>query len=441
MSVGLLFRSPVPRRRFAGLIALKVDILREIEQEAERFAKVKGLGMFFNAETKGEEKRWLRLHAAGEPVEVYIEGADVVLSANTSAVGPGYHALVVDLLDHLAVKCALNWVVSGPEGDEGDETGWSHHRSFQALRAEMSKWLKGLANYSLHAGATEGELTAICMPLDFGITMSEDSVHLGQVVSQRGPVDLKFLEQVAAAEEPERSNLSDEWFIWPRREMDATFWARTGEVLLWNDVLWRAPLDERERKVCQKALDCFVTARRLDPAIPVPETGLAELRELMSTSVADYRQPRAQGIGYARCMRMRPLPGNWSIKIPGYWYLTQDDDGLRYNFGEMTVWASSLDIEFKEDATNRTIDLPTEENVVPELFEHNAYRGAIYDMPNPTDTNYLVRGYVTISNRNLFLSCCFDDAGEHERARRIVKSARCFMAEREMEQGEEAGQQ
>jgi hypothetical protein len=428
MSVGLLFRSPVPQRRFAGLIALKVDILGEIEQEAERFAKAKGLGIFFDARKEGDAKRWIRLHAAGEPVEVHMEGVDVVLSANTSAVGPGYHCLVVDLLDHLSDKCGLQWGVSGPEGDEGDETKWFDHRSFQAMRAEMSLWLKRCAEIDVQVDRRSTIL--ICLPLNFESIVREGPKELGRILSQQGPVNFELLERLAAAEEPELSNLSEDWFIWPRREMDATFWVRTGEVLLWNDVQWRAPLDEPERKVCQKALTCYETAHRLDPSILVPEADLTELRELMSSPVAAYRRPRSQGIGYARCMRVRPLPGDWSIEIPGYWYLTQDDDGLRYNFGEIVIWATSWDLDFEEDATNRTIALMTEKDLVAEPFAHGSYRGMIYDIPNPADTKYLVRGYVAISNRFLMLSCCFDDAGEHEQARRIIKSARCNKAER-----------
>jgi hypothetical protein len=122
------------------------------------------------------------------------------------------------------------------------------------------------------------------------------------------------------------------------------------------DVFWRPPHDSEERRTISKSLICFDRARELDPNIEVPGLEIAQLKDLLDDNAAQI--PREQGIGYRRRRWRRPLTGQWSIEVPGYFYdrLEDDDTTQVYWFGDKEVWASSWNFSPVRDAERADIE-------------------------------------------------------------------------------------
>lgn len=420
MGLGLLFRASLRRERRPGLSSIETATIDRLEREGGAFAASRGLEFLFTPERVGENSIWLRFHPGEEAVECRIEGDQLIISARTSSVGPGYHAYIVDFLDHLSRACGLAWETTGPDGDEGDETSYFEARDFKALQSEMAAWLKALADTFADADRSHG----YCVCLDTGLVSKLS--HAGGIAAPRGPVPFDLMEQVQSARGADLQRYAAEWFVWPRRETDTAFWLRTAEVLMWQHVPWHAPLDDNERKIYQRALYSFDRVRQFDPNWPLPEVTIAEMRRLECSAFGDPSEPLALGPGYWRKTMRRPLPSEWSIALPGYWYLTQDDDGLRYWFGP-TIWATSFTIELKDGSLKQLTaeDLPTDAGEI-ENFEAPGVIGRLHFIARAPeeDSRYLLRAYAIHKSSQLMLSCFFDDSDSIDRMRAILKSIR-----------------
>ena len=74
----------------------------------------------------GSPAIFFRLHPGAEAVELSFRGPDqLVVSASTSAVGPGYHIFLVSLLKDFAREFETSWQRSEDgSGEYDDETGY-----------------------------------------------------------------------------------------------------------------------------------------------------------------------------------------------------------------------------------------------------------------------------------------------------------------------------
>jgi hypothetical protein len=85
-----------------------------------------------------------QIHPAAEEIEFSLTATnDLVVEANTTTVGPGYHVFVCDLLQDVEREFGTKWEESAEGSDDfSDETGYFFSHNFDALKGEMLQWLR-----------------------------------------------------------------------------------------------------------------------------------------------------------------------------------------------------------------------------------------------------------------------------------------------------------
>jgi hypothetical protein len=406
MGLGLRARAALPRRllrrqRFE-------DLAPALERSIRASAGDGPLGSLVEV-VHGDGEMSLQLHPVEEPVELGVEGDDVVVSAKTSTAGPGYHAWLVEALEAAALATGLGWRWVGDDGadGEGDETGYQRHRDGARLQADMAKLLSAMVKTTLEDPTWSG--IALGMPVGFRVE-SDDFV-----VAPRGPRTRAWCERIAAARGGELLELAAGYFPWWPFGQTAEFHQGLAEALCWSVVPWRAPADDRERRCCAATLE----ALRRAPAPPLRET--AELRALLETDGDVARPPAAEGMGYHRRLMRRPLDGGWSLALPGFYREVVEDGTRCFSFGDRAVWASS----FRADAPRDTLlgGRETEPEVQWEAGPIAARAWFVEDEEDGQPYSAL-QGHVATDGKLLTLTITFFDPADGDWAREVLASAR-----------------
>ena len=124
MGLGFYISAEVPKR---GLLRRPVEpagLFSEVETEMRSILQGHPLLPFLQFRRSDAELE-INLYPGEEPAILTLEGERLTLSEKTSSAGPGYHAWLIDLVDAVSAKLKLEWQWSHPEGDTGDETGFS----------------------------------------------------------------------------------------------------------------------------------------------------------------------------------------------------------------------------------------------------------------------------------------------------------------------------
>lgn len=289
----------------------------------------------------------VNLHPAAEDVEISVDRGSVLISAKTSTIGPGYHAMLVDLVDEVARRANITLAWEGDGDNGGDETDYHEHRDMKLLREETVRWLKTVSGLILeHAG--EGvEQFQINMPVGCDM-VSRDFF----VMSPMGEFQRGWFDAVAGAGESELETMAERFFPAWHEAGRAEYWANTGRYLMLWEVDWTVPADEGQRRGYEDVIACFEQARKLDPTLPLPEAELGELGKLLESREVPS-PPATDGFGFRRGPMMRPVGSDWSAEIPGYFRLGEDvhENGRHqyYWFGAREVHFSTLGFRSTDD--------------------------------------------------------------------------------------------
>lgn len=270
---------------------------------------------------------WVQLHPAAEPLEIEAgpdEGTFTATGA-TSTVGPGYHIHVCETLRQVAAEIGATFDPPVERSDGGgDETGYFHTRDRDACVWEFLRWLRAVARLPLEEPMEDANQLAISMPLDYGFDAD------APVITPMGPRTLDWAR--AVAEDPEAGV---DLFPWYAPGVNAR--ARLGYALhlMWCGVRWSPALTEEDRSMQIDVLENLEAAYREDPTLNYP---WREWRELMTLADRENalgddvrrraaRVPAGRGlIGYRRRPVTRRHAGGWSLKVPGHFVETSDDE-------------------------------------------------------------------------------------------------------------------
>lgn len=206
---GLLRRRPSSETLFDAIKGAAADL---IDDSLTR--------RFFLSE-QGTSELALFLHPAEENVDISYDGRDVTLSAKTSSAGPGYHAWLVNFVDHIGERVGITWDWRDGDEDSADETDYHSHRDFGRLQAAMANWLQEFSKYFLN----ESDLDSlnICLPLDFS------PVHEHFAISPMGVWEREWFECVIRADADEIGDIAQTFFPAWRRSggcpLLAQFWS------------------------------------------------------------------------------------------------------------------------------------------------------------------------------------------------------------------------
>lgn len=258
----------------------------------------------------------LRLHpAAGEVSLLATTRGRLVVSAETTAVGPGYHVFLCDLLKALGHALDIHWADADEAMGVGDPTGYFHTDDAGPVEVHMLAWLQDSVGQVLRM-RSRGE-SGFAMSMRFGHTFE----YPGALLTPLGPRDERWMRRVY--EDP---RLGMDVFPWWKQGVGAH--SRLGRALcrLWTEVVWRPPLLEEERRLLRDVARTLELAWREDPEQPYP---FREWREVLGYlgmggtlaevvhGQAESRPGRGPSIGYRRGSVHVALPEGWEIRIPG----------------------------------------------------------------------------------------------------------------------------
>lgn len=320
MALAFSVTAPIPKSNGKPMSrAALLDAIRAAVEDATTDPFLKGLLRF----GQNEHELAALLYPAAEPLFfVWDPSGQVGASARTSSGGPGYHEHAVRIVRAVGERCQIDWDWSD------DETGFATHNDFGALQDAMAEFLSHLARIFTSRQADPSATLAANMPLPAPIPARGGPFS----ITPLGPRSLEWWQ--ACAQGRNLTEAAADFFPWWNRGTDADFFRKLGLVLLWTQVRWRPPEDEAEEQDARLALECFDRAAELDPTIQLPEAEIAELRTYLSLDEDDEPPTPAPGlIGYFRAELNRPLPGDWTIILPGYWQESFDEEN-----GTLTLW-------------------------------------------------------------------------------------------------------
>ncbi|MFZ5826740.1 MAG: hypothetical protein ACOY94_20820 [Bacillota bacterium] len=283
--------------------------------------------------------------------------ADVIVGdAATTPGGPGFHKAVVDLLDELIETAGLSLEVE-------DETGYWRHRDFDRLRQEQMTWLRALIR---QVSSWEQTTLRITWPVDGWAPAGATGI-----VTPMGRFTHGFLRG-----ELERDGLAEfahRFFLWPNPERDAYYHRARALYQLWNECRWVAPRTEAEELLLSTIAGSLGTARRLDPALPLPLEAWSEVVTLLGGDPAGVvKGPDmaiGEPVGYRRGDVLEPFPGGWQVRLPGSFLPEPEEDGgaVYWDAGRnfrLTGYRYSPPGPGQEDPTDRLLTNPTFDEVI-----------------------------------------------------------------------------
>jgi hypothetical protein len=257
----------------------------------------------------------LRLHPAAGEVSLLAAGqARLVVSAETSAVGPGYHIYLCELLKQLGQALRITWADPDVSEGVGDPTDYFVTGATGPVEEQMLEGLSDVAAQVLNM-RKQGR-SGFAMSMRFGHVFE----HPGALLTPLGPRDEAWLR--AVAEDPQRGK---DVFPWWEPGINAA--SRRGRALsrLWTEVVWRPPLLEEERRLFRNVARLLEQAWREEPTLDYPwrewqeVLGYLGLGGTLAEEVSHRASLAAEGprIGYRRGSVHVVLPEGWEIRIPG----------------------------------------------------------------------------------------------------------------------------
>ena len=293
-------------------------------------------------------------HPAAEPLDFgFGDDGELVVSAKTSTVGPGYHAMLVELVEAIGPVAGIDWDWSDRGDGEGDESGYQESRDFGALQDEMLAWLKTVGEHILQLDRNDCNQIAISMPENYGL-VTDRFAH-----SPLGFWDRGWFEALAVSEGERAASLAAAFFPWWNHPADAAYWRDCALVLAWTELPWTPPQNGDEQQLYELVVECFGRARKLDPSIGLPVAEIAEIRDLLSGEDRG-RPPNAEGIGFRRGRRRRWFAGGWSVEVPGYFRECDDDENegsSLFIHGGRVLRTSSYSFSAQEPETETAQDM------------------------------------------------------------------------------------
>ena len=185
-----------------------------------------------------EHTLYVRLHPSAEDVEfIWQPDQSLRASAKTSTTGPGYHAFLIDLLQHIGEMMNLDW---DWQEENADQANFVHSGDFAALQKEMAVFWKSLGRI-LSEQATNGyENLMLNMPLYFPLPQFP-----AFAITPAGPLLREDCEALQNCEPDALLAIVPRFYIWWNRESDATFCAQSRPVSpVVRRALARSPLGE-----------------------------------------------------------------------------------------------------------------------------------------------------------------------------------------------------
>jgi len=171
----------------------------------------------------------------------------------------------------------------------------------------------------------------------------------------------------------------------------------------------------------------------LAPNIDLPNEEIGELKRLLEEQAGE--RPSEVGVGYRRRNLTQRLTCTWSMKIPGYFYETAEDDGthLVFWFPGRTVRFTSFTVDNKDGSKARTWDVlkkrggdKTDGGETVEIDKEDVKgRGVIRWTSEEGEEYWQLQGEAYTYNGVAIVTVCYDDEADKAWAIDVFRSLSC----------------
>jgi hypothetical protein len=274
-------------------------------------------------------------HPKAPPARIVVNAeGELSVKAQTSTLGPGYHAMVLAKLEPVLEELDFKW--TEPEPDPGPA---------------MCKWL---------ASNLDGDDQVM-----IGLSEARTFICDASVMTALGPRDEAWRKAVLAD---------------PMRAADAFPWWNTGSgygdlanalLAMWQELPWREPLDDAEVDMMERVDEQLSAAKKAG----VKDLPYAEWSEILgwlgrdgkaATEIHKLAGDKEATIGYRRLDMEIALSGGWIIQVPAAFSGRWDEDDGRYlaSDGQRAIEFSSLTAEEETDSAKLLAVAPEAHQVV-----------------------------------------------------------------------------
>lgn len=308
----------------AGLIfkKSKEKILQQIERAAADWAKKMALGPLFRTRRANTSLLEVELIPLADPLVIDVGGDRLTASCRTSNAGPGFHAAVIGLLDHLETDLKIQWIWKSSTGEPLDETGYALHRNFHSLQMSMSEFLTALCR--VYQNASDDLSLSLCLPLELAGCRNG-------ILTPKGPQSVEWLRNCPDSIGRNPDNAAKPFFVWWDRHISAATWQSILEALLWQRALWH-PTSEPEHELIASQIE-YAAAKAVAPDsdLPAPVAqALMEWRNFQDGENWSETPPSSEGMGYRRGL-VTFYFDDWAIKLPGYLRATREQTAFEHS--------------------------------------------------------------------------------------------------------------
>jgi hypothetical protein len=298
---GLIPRQPPADRLIAGIEAwLRLEYPDLVRSTRTRTSAT------------GDRELLVGLHPAAEELSfVAADGGDVAIAARLAPIGPGYQTFISRLVQRIGAEHEITWAAVSDDGQGGSDIAAAGDRA----RAEQSylTWLGAAL-----IGARDARRRGI-VGIHLGTPPAVRFTFDGAIATNLGPRDDAWLDRALVD-----SRLAFRITPWWADATDGQSFLNRALCLMWTEVRWRPPIDERERLVQEEVVRLLSRAFPLDPSLEYPWREWKELTSLRGVADAMTRQvetraakaPDGPLIGYRR-EPIRVTHEGWDLEIPG----------------------------------------------------------------------------------------------------------------------------
>jgi hypothetical protein len=295
----------------------------------------------------------LKLHPAATATLIVQADGEIALKGETSLLGPGYHAHLVERIT--------------PILDELDYA-WTDSFDAPATQAAMCAWLASEL-WSQNETSTPPDATDVVVR----------QVLIGLPTTRRFRIDAPVLTALG----PRDSAWRDAVLADPMHARDVFPWWETGPgreelsralIALSLEVPWREPLDKDERELMSNVDEDLRAARKADPLLPLPWAEWKEMLQHLGIEDEDVNEKAGAWkarLGYRRHDLDVELSGGWRIVMPGSFVGHWEDDGAKYwaTDGDRAIEFSSLTAADEHDSGKLLAVAPERNEVLERLVE------------------------------------------------------------------------
>jgi len=369
-------------------------------------------------------------------IHVYFETKNkkttMIIEANTSLVGAGFHHCVVSFIDDFTMRSNISL-------DVEDDTEYFEHRNFEQMQENHFRWLKNLIFIVAKKKSEEPELSRLC--LCWSLDQYTPNDLSGAIVTPFGRFNIETL--LDRINEEGITSFANIFFIWNNKEKDAVFYRNSALQIMWENLRF-IPISysELEEKANNKVIEYLEKSATLDSALPFPKKEYLEICELGKHTPIDVAKLTEYNTDYPIGYRRNNVShtfGGLIFTFSGSFfyqndfdngdYLDSDDGSFHvYNMDEnwRNIRCSEITVEmvdgkklsFSDSGFKNSVDMPTT-IVIGDGECRYAFMGEYQDEDEPY---YQTRGQVIVASSVFIITISYLQKSDKDWAEKIIKN-------------------